>query len=501
MRSAYDLFSDLRVAAVQDPSCDYPEEPPFNPQGGYPEYPLSMINPRGNSTYELVRKSFAELGLDQKDFGSPRWNPLGEVVGPGESVVIKPNFVLSDHHEGGDLFSIITHASVIRAVVDYVYIALHGKGRIIIADTPQMDCNFQELLERTRLESIRELYRKERNFEIEILDLRSFWLDTEKGWYSKNRHKLSGDPAGEVVFDLGKESLFYGVTNYDRFYGADFNRDETIAYHHGETHRYVLSKTILSADVVISVPKLKTHKKVGVTLNLKGLVGTVVNKNCLVHYTLGSPSEGGDQFPDGMLNAREKAFVGLQRLAFDKLLSRKNRLSDVTYRIGRFIMKHSLSPLGFRLPQEKQILDAGNWYGNDSAWRMAVDLYRILLYADKEGRLRREPVRKAFSVVDGIVGGECNGPLTPKAKRSGTVITGSNLGAVDLVSATLMGFDVGKIKMLKQVVDDYDSFRLLAAKIEVLGNLGSVDLVLSTDKSRYLDFEPHPGWAGRIEVA
>lgn len=33
------------------------------------------------------------------------------------------------------------------------------------------------------------------------------------------------------------------------------------------------------ADVYISIPKLKTHQKVGVTLNLKGLVGSISNKN------------------------------------------------------------------------------------------------------------------------------------------------------------------------------------------------------------------------------
>src|SRR3712207_7808377 len=30
-----------------------------------------------------------------------------------------------------------------------------------------------------------------------------------------------------------------------------------------------LSKTIMEADAVISVPKLKTHKKVGVTMNIR----------------------------------------------------------------------------------------------------------------------------------------------------------------------------------------------------------------------------------------
>ena len=72
----------------------------------------------------------------------------------GDKVVVKPNFVLSRHSRGGDLFSIITHPSVLRAVIDYVYKALEGEGSIIIADAPQMDCNFQELMKATQLAGI-----------------------------------------------------------------------------------------------------------------------------------------------------------------------------------------------------------------------------------------------------------------------------------------------------------------------------------------------------------
>ena len=489
----------MRVGIYHDPEVAYPMEAPYSPGERYLEYILDNISARENSAYRLVRNALAELGLDRENFGNSRWNPFKDIVSTGDTVVIKPNFVLSDHYEGGELFSIITHPSVIRAVVDYVYLALDGKGRIIVADTPQMDCNFNELLERTKLESIRDLYKRERGFDLEIYDLRYFWLDAKKGWDSRNRHKLPGDPQGDVVVDLGKESLFYGVANYDQFYGADFNRDETIKLHHGEVQRYVMSKTILSADVVISVPKLKTHKKVGVTLNVKGLVGTVVNKNSLVHYTLGLPSEGGDQFPDELLTSREKSIVRLQRWAYDKLLSRKNVVSDAFYRAGAATARFFLKPLGFIVDRNKQILDAGNWYGNDSAWRMAVDLYRILLYADNGGQLCREPVRKMFSVVDGIIGGEYNGPLTPWAKHSGTVIVGSNLGAVDVSSARLMGFDLSKIKMLKYLMDNPDVFGFDLREIEVLGNMECTNMLSPSDRNRYLEFEPHPGWKGQVE--
>lgn len=50
------------------------------------------------------------------------------------------------------------------------------------------------------------------------------------------------------------------------------------------------------ADVFINLPKMKVHKKTGVTLSLKNLVGINADKNWLPHYSGGSPRNGGDQF-------------------------------------------------------------------------------------------------------------------------------------------------------------------------------------------------------------
>lgn len=504
MKSPEEIISDLNVSVYHDPGLEYPSEPPYSPYTKYPEYFFHDINKKENGVYDAVRNALLLLGLDKDNFNTRQWNPFKELIKPKDTVVIKPNFVLSNHDEGGDLFSIITHPAVIRAIVDYVYIALSGKGRIIIADAPQMDCNFKELLEKTKLESIKKLYKKEIGFDIEIYDLRDFWLDKKsnsKAEYTKNRHKLPGDPLGGVVVNLGRESLFYGINNYENFYGADYNRDETIRHHHGEVQEYLVSKTILSADVVISVPKLKVHKKVGATLNLKGLVGINVNKNYLVHYTLGTPSKGGDQFPDGVLTAKDAIVVKLQRWGFDRFLSKKNPKTDILFdtsvRIGRFFLK----PLGFKsLDRNKSMLDAGNWYGNDSAWRMAVDLYRIFIYADKEGKLQDTPMRRIFSIVDGVVGGEGNGPLTPDSKRCGLIIAGCNLYAVDMVCTRLMGFDYKKIKKLKYVLDHPELFKVSLPDTTILSNVDYRDLFEEENKKTYFDFEPHPGWKGFIEI-
>jgi len=506
MGSELDSYYWKLIVAIYKGMPDYLDSPPYNPYERYPEYDINLgISNAPNPAYEGVRSCLRLLGLDKRNYGTPDWNPLSEIIKPGHRVVIKPNFVLSDHYEGGNLFSIITHPSIIRAVVDYAFKAIKGDGEIIIADAPQMDCNFEQLLDRTKLTSIQELYWDKYRFELRILDLRDFWLERCEGMVAATldrRHKLPGDPEGSVVVNLGRKSAFYGLKS-DRFYGADYNRDETIRHHTGERQEYMVSKTILGADVLISVPKLKVHKKVGVTLNAKGLVGINTNKNYIVHYTLGTPEEGGDQFPPGFLKGKAKLRVKLQRFLYDLLLARKNPITDKAYEFIHKTAKVLIRPF-FRGVDTREIglYDGGNWYGNDSAWRMVSDLMKVALYADKNGKLMETPQRRIFSMVDGIIGGENNGPLTPDEKRCGVVIAGFNPLAVDIVGIRLMGFDWTRLKWVTDLLKNkYFNF--------YVDNIGDIKIMtdasefqdIFSDNSVLLGFKPHPGWQGYVELS
>ena len=54
-----------------------------------------------------------------------------------------------------------------------------------------------------------------------------------------------------------------------------------------------------------------------------------------------------------------------------------------------------------------------------------------------------------LAVVDGIIGGEGNGPMSPDAKPCGVILAGTHPAAVDMAAATLMGFDWQKLRLLK----------------------------------------------------
>jgi hypothetical protein len=79
---------------------------------------------------------------------------------------------------------------------------------------------------------------------------------------------------------------------------------------------------------------------------------------------------------------------------------------------------------------------------------MAVDLARIITYADSSGKLRAKPVRSHLALIDGIVGGEGNGPLSPTAVDSGFLVFGDCVVNVDIAAATLMGFDPQKLPIV-----------------------------------------------------
>ena len=502
-----------RVAIVRG-DARYPARAPYHPDRRWPEYPPEFpIGSDPNPVYASLRTALRILGLDASRFDTPEWNPLGDIIGPGDRVVIKPNFVLSDHYRGGDPYAIVTHPSVLRAVLDYAWIALKRKGSLIVADTPQLDCDFEQLMERSQLREVTRLYLDTFQFEIPIRDLRNTWFRYEGENYfasQANRRSLPGDPEGSTLINLGEQSAFRTVRGR-KYYGADFNRDETQAHHSGGRHDYLISNTILGSDVLISVPKLKVHKKVGVTVNAKGMVGTVTNKNFLIHYSLGGRERGGDQFPNDMLSRGEKRLMRAQRFLYDRLLSRRDRLGNRLFMLLYGPFRRWIRPWLRESTERINTFDGGNWYGNDSAWRMVSDLMTIVRFADRDGQIHPTPQRKHFSVVDGIVGGEGNGPLFPDARPEGVILAGDSFLAVDAVAARLMGFDPDRLAWINDLMarsaegsEPGGDARSRAfgvsdlGAIEIRTNVTEWSNLFHTDEPG-LKFQPHPGWVGAIE--
>ena len=113
------------------------------------------------------------------------------------------------------------------------------------------------------------------------------------------------------------------------------------------------------------------------TLSMKNLVGLNCDKNLLPHYSLGTPSEGGDAYMDSSGGRRFEA--GLLR-SVKPMLARSSLASRA---IG------PLKPAARRVFGDTlDVVRSGNWWGNDTIWRMILDLNRILRYARPDGKRR-----------------------------------------------------------------------------------------------------------------
>jgi uncharacterized protein (DUF362 family) len=474
---------------------------PWGPGKSYPE--IDRLHGEGsdsgpfNEVYAAVRAALHGMGLDQERFGTAEWNPIGDLVSPGRRIVLKPNLIRhwnpADDGRGGTVDSVITHGSIIRAVADYAMIAAGADGSVAIAEAPQMDCDFDAIREIIGLDEIVRVYEESIQRELEVIDLRREAVVFKDG-IIQERKSLPGDPMGYRAVDLGTQSFFTGSDlDPNRFRGADYDPGPTAEHHSGGRNAYLLSETVLSADLVINLPKLKTHKKTGVTLALKNLVGINGDKNWLPHHSLGAVDEGGDEFPSNRL--------------IDRLRSRATEIARPFLARGRMLKLFQMVRRVESATRGDDFIRSGNWYGNQTTWRMCCDLNRCLYYSDREGLHldASAPVRTVLTIIDGVLAGEGEGPLAPSDVPLGVVIAGSDPVAVDLAAVRLMGFDERKLAKLRGPMED-EGPRITAVHSAVDVRVGVVSRGGTEVADQELDeiawgrvFVPHAGWVGHVE--
>jgi len=373
----------------------------------------------------VMRDALLAAGLGQRRADAP----LADVVERGATVLLKPNWVLHFNKSGLGMDCMVTHGAFVLAVLREVMAA--RPGRVIIGDAPVQSANFAELAPPRWREEVAEIVA---GTPAEVLDFR----------HVVSRYERTGlvtvprDGGPTVEFDLGRDSLLdevaeppgcFRITSYDPARLAAVQRPGI--------HRYLLSRSALAADVVINVPKLKAHGKAGITAALKNLVGINSDKNYLPHHRLGGAGFGGDCYPGRS---------PVKRLA-ELCLDRANQ------RIGTpgYIRWHRLSSmllLPHRLVGSANL--EGLWYGNDTVWRMALDLNRLLRYGRDDGTLSSTPQRAWYSITDALVAGQGEGPLAPTPLRLGLVTCAGDPAAADVVHASVMSFDWRRIPLIRE---------------------------------------------------
>ena len=432
----------------------YPVQPPFDPDNKIVEY-NSDYHSESNKVYDSVRDVLYNLKLDITNCDTKDWNPFREFINPGDKVVIKPNLVIDADNQD----AVTTHASVIRPIVDYAWKALKGSGEIIICDAPMVESNYEKIILKNGLKEMVEILNN-RGYRIVLQDIRA--RKTSKINDVVVDEIIDSQKAGHaVIVDLGQQSLFDDAgVKIGKLSDGSYKRNQMISHHRKGMHLYRISKIILEADVVISVPKLKTHKKAGITCCLKNLVGINVDKNYLPHFTLGPANCGGDEFPP--LSIWRMPILLAYKLARRVLLGGKRRhaariISRFAGILNRFQFKiDSESPSG-KVDTARRVYQlltgtdyGGSWSGNETIWRMILDLNRIFLYADAAGSMTAKKQRKVFYLVDGFISGVKNGPLTPHVIKPGIVAAGFNAALVDKALIQLAGIDASKIPLYRE---------------------------------------------------
>ena len=202
-----------------------------------------------NHVYAAVRAALFGLGLDAERCGTADWNPLGELVPAGGRAVLKPNFIRHWNPCGeGSMDSVVTHGSVIRALADYAFLAVGPGGSVAIAEAPQHDCDFEKIREISGLSELARYY-GELGLALEIIDLRREEVSYRDGTIVERR-TLPGDPAGYRLVDLATRSAFEGSgLDPKRFRGADYDPGPTTHHHTDGRNEYLLSETVLGADI------------------------------------------------------------------------------------------------------------------------------------------------------------------------------------------------------------------------------------------------------------
>ena len=434
----------------------------------------------------LVRDALVQGGLGSKDASAP----LCDIIAPGMTVLLKPNWVLHYNKSGKGMDCMVTHPAFIEAVLREVVKARPGK--IIIGDAPIQSTILEAFVSAKWIARLKEIAHP---YPLDVVDFRR--RISHSGRWIVHVDKERRDNSAYILYDMGKESALEPVSAVpEQFRNTSYDHKRLGATHFAGTHQYLLAREIIESDVVINLPKLKAHRKAGLTAALKNIVGVNGDKDFLPHHRVGGSAYGGDTYPGR---------APLKRIAeycVDKA-NQKISSEEVSLSTAEFFVWQRISAL-FTRAHKALFGDGemeGGWHGNDTVWRMVLDLNHIVLYGRPDGTLARTAQRKMYNLTDAIVAGEGLGPLSPEPRALGAVTFASSSAFADLAHSALMYFDWKKIPLVLGAFDEaaYPLAHKKPADVEIYakGERYTLDEAMHAFGQR---FKPAPGWQNHVEI-
>jgi uncharacterized protein (DUF362 family) len=437
-----------------------------------------------NSAIRLTRLIFEQL---QESLG--RLKP--------KRILLKPNWVLHETDPAVPIKALVTDARVIEATADACLQLFPDAESILIGDCPLQYANWPLLCDQSGLTPVIERFNKAFPGKVSFRDLRKEVFLQTKEKFMVRAEAVNGDPAGYREVSLGKRSHLEPISaQADRFAVNDYSASVTSSNHRRGTHHYFVSQSVLDADLIINLPKWKTHAKSGITCALKNLVGVNGDKAYLPHFRRGAPKWDGDEYRD------EGRWLYWTQTTLREKLQKRSRMAYAALKPGWELIK-KLYRIETRLDDpaahpKNFYVAGGAWHGNDTIWRMIYDLNLVIQCTDNQGVLHHEPRRHYFCIVDGFVSGEGNGPLQALPRETNWLICGSDPFAIDAALCHFMGFDAEKVPIIAQRRQyaglNWGQFELSELEVEMDGKR-----VRIADCPINFHFVPPPGWRNHVE--
>jgi uncharacterized protein (DUF362 family) len=352
------------VSVSYDPAIDYGGTAPYDPE----------VNP----AYGFVWDTVERLGLGNST------SPLDELIEPGDKVLIKPNWV--DYGP-----AVYTRPEVVRPLIDMAIAA--GANQVYVGDggvgVPKTNSVMDEA---GYSDMLSELDSRHPAIALSTANLNVL----SEGWhwvYLGGNSSFAG--SGHSHWDLSSDGE---VTLFDRTYRRTAD-PQGVNPNGNTTGWYAVNDAVLDADVIINMPKMKTHQSMISTLAIKNLVG------CTLGSTFNEDLEdSGDRIAHCHIDKEE------------------------------------------------------NFFNNDIFWRAITDMNKVILYADEEGVLQPTQQRKYLNVIDGIEAMEKSqhhlygGKGVPYYRH--VVLASVDPVAADVVGCRLMGYDFNIIPVASNAASD-----------------------------------------------
>lgn len=389
----------------------------------------TLFNEKTGRSVEALQELYNDHSLLLSVAEKLAGNVLTEEKIRDKKVLLKPNWVKQPFRQYDEI-CLCTHNNFILAVLELVL--KRNPASVLIGDAPIQGCYWERLVSKEFMERIQVLSGKF-NIPVAIKDFRRVFFDTVTNKLDDQRNPMSN----YLIFDVGKKSYLEPITVPGKkiFRVSQYNPDKFTDTHGPGMHKYCIIKELFHADVVISLPKIKTHQKTGITCALKNIVGFNGDKDFLPHHRIGGTKMGGDSYP-GKNRVRYWA-----ELAMDNA---NRNMGNFWYRAW-FKISTTLWALSF--PGKEHQWHAA-WYGNDTTWRMVMDLNLIVNYGKPDGSLADTPQRLLYSFCDGIVGGQGDGPLSPDPLNLGVMSFTDDSATNDICMATMMGLPLERLPLL-----------------------------------------------------